>query len=190
MMAVRVEPGDAGSLLVTQRGAPTRQRLDSDNTYVLDHTTPKASIYPWARANTILSQFELPFFYSLQLINGFCQVLFSKAPSVPTNLKAACHVLSTPSDHSPSETRRAKWTLELTSTKPVSSYPQVYFNFSFSLPAVTSPPGLKPWKGQTFKFCLKAISRLFLSKSAFVLFSHLKKSVSIYPTATGPPRFA
>lgn len=189
MMAVRVEPGGAGSLLATQMGAPTRQRLDSDNTHVLDHTTPKASIYPWARANTILSQLELPFSYSLQLINGFCQVLFSKAPSVPTNLKATCHVLSTPSYHSPSETRRAKWTLELTSTKPASSYPQVYFNFSFS-DCSDQPPGLKPWKVQTFKFCLKAIARLFLSKSAFVPFSHLKQSVSTYPTATGPPPFA
>lgn len=61
MMAVRMEPGDAGSYLATERGAPIKQRPDSDNTHVLDHTTPGAKIYPWTRANTFLSQFELCF---------------------------------------------------------------------------------------------------------------------------------
>lgn len=61
MMALRMEPGDAGSYLATERGAPIKQRPDSDNTRVLDHTTPGAKIYPWTRANTFLSQFELCF---------------------------------------------------------------------------------------------------------------------------------
>lgn len=59
LMAVKLEPGDAGGRLATQRGAPTRQRLDSGNTHVRDHTTPEASSYPWAPANTFLSQSEL-----------------------------------------------------------------------------------------------------------------------------------
>lgn len=50
--------------------------------------------------------------------------------------------------------------------------PHVYFNCSFSLTAVTGRLGWKRWKVRTFKFYLKATSRLFLPKSASVLFSH------------------
>ena len=72
--------------------------------------------------------------------------------------------------------------MESSSTKPVSTYPHVILA-SFSLTAVTSPPGLKSWKAQTFKFCLESISRLLLPKSAFLLFSHLVRSVSTNPSA-------
>lgn len=44
-------------------------------------------------------------------------------PSIPTNLKAPCRALSTLSCDTASEARRAKGTLDLTSTKPVSSHP-------------------------------------------------------------------
>lgn len=52
---------DAGSDLAAERGMPTRQSLHSDDTCVLDHTTPEARIYPETRANMFSSQFELHF---------------------------------------------------------------------------------------------------------------------------------
>lgn len=105
-------------------------------------------------------------------------------PSIPRNLKATCYVLSTLSCitvlqkphkqngqwNSPPQNQRA-------------TYSHVCFNSSFSLTAVTSPPGLKPWKAQMFKLCLKAISRLCLPESAFLLFSHPKRSASTDPAA-------
>ena len=46
MMDVRMEPGGGGGHPATKKGAPTRQRLDSDNIrVVLDHTTPEARVY-------------------------------------------------------------------------------------------------------------------------------------------------
>lgn len=46
MMDARLEPGGGSGHPATKKGAPTRQRLDSDNILVvLDHTTPEARIY-------------------------------------------------------------------------------------------------------------------------------------------------
>lgn len=47
MMAMVMGSRDAGGHIATERGAPTRQRLDSGNPRVLDHTTPKVRLYPW-----------------------------------------------------------------------------------------------------------------------------------------------
>lgn len=46
MMDARMEPGGGSGHPATKKGAPTRQRLDSDNILVvLDHATPEARIY-------------------------------------------------------------------------------------------------------------------------------------------------
>lgn len=41
MMDVRMESGGTA----TKKGAPIRQRLHSDISHMLDHTTPEAKIY-------------------------------------------------------------------------------------------------------------------------------------------------